>query len=153
MAGTNPAFNASKVRDALRTAMGIGAPSNPDDQITFRWTPSKTAMGPADPAGIPYDLHSRAASTSSLPDVKVPAGARLTASAPVDTQIGEFDPTKLVLTVLDEDYAQIQGADKVLYCGNTYDIEFAYAEGLFDMTSWTIICRTPTPGAHKIVGS
>jgi hypothetical protein len=153
MAGSNPSFDASAVRTALRTAMTMGAPGNPVDQVTFRWTPTKTpTQAPTDPSGVPYDF-SAGALVTGPPDVQIPAAVRFTPGAIADTNVGEFDPTKLVLEVLDEDFVLVTGADTVLYNQISYQIDYAVSQGLFDLTVWTIYCRSVSAGDHKLTAS
>jgi hypothetical protein len=152
MAGTNAGFDAAAVRTALRTAMTMGAPGNPVDQVTFRWTPAKSTQAPTDPGGIPYD-YTASVTVTPKADVLIPAGVRFTPSTSYDTNVGEFDPSKLVLEVLDEDYVKVQGADTVLYNQIAYEVEFTVSQGLFDLTVWTVYCRSSIAGDHRVRNS
>jgi hypothetical protein len=150
MAGTNPSFSASTVRAALRLAMTMGAPTKVADQVTFRWTAAKTAQVPSDPAGVPYDLTVSATPALTPPDTVIPVSVRFSAAAAIDTRLGEFDPSRLVLEVIDEDYAKVIGADRILFNQNEYTIDFVETEGLFDLTMHRIYARSASTGAHNV---
>ncbi len=130
--------------------MTLGLPTNQADWPTFRWTPVQSASGPVDPNGIPYDLTS-SATVKRKADVQVPCAIRYSAGQVSDTPLGEFDTTKPVLTILDTDYAQVVGADKVLLGGTVYQVSFvAPPEALYDLGVYTVYLEADSTGDHKL---
>lgn len=143
MASTNPAFNAANFRNVIRTTMTMGLPGATADRATFRWTTQHT-YAKHDSAGVPFDLSASPVTTTTHADVQVPVAWEFQAlrAASSDNAIGEFDTARAVLTLLDEDYALVAGADLVLLGQNTYDIEFvAPPIGLFEVTVYQLYCR------------
>lgn len=142
MAGSNSAFDATAFRTAIRSAMTMGLPGTTSERATFRWTPDKT-FATADGAGKPYSWGATPTTTTTHADVQVPVAVEFSArpAGSLSTVMGEFDTSRAVITVLDEDYADIVGADLVLLGGNTYEIEFVGPPmGLFDVTVYQLFC-------------
>jgi hypothetical protein len=132
MAGSNAAFDSGLFRDRIRFAMTMGAPTNPAEQVTFMWNPDRTFDG-ADPAGVPYDLRGTPTSDSTKDPVVVPVAVQWQAGGETGTDLGSFDSTKAVLTILDQDYDLVKDADYVLIGGHEYDIESRIVLGIFDV--------------------
>lgn len=142
-------FNASRFRTAIRNTMTMGMPNANADKATFRWTPRNT-YNPQDPEHDPYTFTQAAINTWSHADVVVPVAWEFSArpSASLETTVGEFDMSRVVITMLDVDFATISGVqatpvlpDLVLLGGNTYIIEFvAPPVGLFDVDVYQIYC-------------
>lgn len=140
MAGTQQGFDAAGFRDAIRFAMNMGLPETESERATFRWNPART-FTTDDPAGLPYDWTDTPATETVHADVQVPVAIEFgaQAAAGTDTPVGQIDTSRAVLTVLDEDYQQIVGANEVVLGGNTYDIDFvAPPLGLFEVTVYQI---------------
>lgn len=154
MAGLSSSIDTAAIRTLLRQTMLIGAPPNPADGVTFRWSTQQTAAGPTDPTGVPYDFTSTPASVVTQPDVQVPCSVRYTAGQYAETPLGDFDTTRPVLTLMDVDYLAVQGADKVLIGGQVYSIAYvAPPEGLYDLTVWTIYLEADSTSDHKLTRS
>lgn len=143
MAGTDPRFNATQFRDAIHFAMNMGMPNKTADKATFRWTVKKD-YAQEDAGGVPFDLTSSPIAVQAHPDVIVPVAWEFSAR-PSQSQIGvigEFDSTRVQITILDTEYVQVQGADTVIMGGNTYDIQFvAPPIALFEVDVFTIYCQ------------
>lgn len=134
------AFNEDEFRDAIRFAMNMGLPDNDSMRPTFRWKVDRT-NAIADPAGDPYVWSEVPTAIVTHDDVQVPVAVEFTArkSAAEGGPFGEIDVSRVTLTLLDEDFDQIAGADQVILTGNTYDIAMvAPAQGLFGVTVWTV---------------
>lgn len=149
MAGTTDpraaGFVASEVRDALRFAMNMGLPETPSERVTFRWSSDKQ-YNVADNAGNPYDFTATPAVNNSRPDVQIDAAVEFMAATAMvsetGTVFGGFQTPSAVITVLDEDYPSVEGADKVLLGGDTFNVVYvAPPIGLFDMTIYQIHAR------------
>ena len=140
MAGTNPGFNAAAFRTAIIDAMTMGLPSETQDRATFRWNKERT-FNTVDPAGTPYDLTAAPLTDTTPDDVLIPCAVEFSArpAGSLDTTVGEFDTSRVVITVLDEHYPQVEGADGVLLGQNTYEIQFvAPPIGLFEVTVYQV---------------
>ncbi len=140
MAGSHPAFDPAAFRSAIKDVMNMGLPSATEDRATFRWSAQKT-FSKSDSAGAPLDFTVAPVSTVTHADVQVPVAwefqNRLTDSA--SNSVGQFDESMVKLTLLDEHFALIQGADIVLLGQNEYVIQFVEPpQGLFEVTIYTI---------------
>jgi hypothetical protein len=142
MAGTDAGFDATEFRDAIRFAMRMGAPEDPSERATFRWTKQQT-FAVADVGGSTYDWSATPASTTQHPDVQVDVAVEFSArpAATRDEAAGQFDESRVTLTLLDEDYANVRGASEVILGGNTYNIDFVGPPmGLFEVTVYSVFC-------------
>lgn len=136
-------FNAARFRSAIRNVMTMGLPNSTAEQATFRWTPVRT-FDPESPAHDPYGWTQTATSTTTHADVIVPVAVELSSrpTGSVETSLGEFDVTWAKLTVLDTDFAFVDGADQVILGGGTYEIQFVEPpQGLFEVTIYTVHAR------------
>ncbi len=143
MAGTPPAgWDADLFRTSVRFAMVMGQPNAPAQPVTFRWTaaPTYAGVGAADASGRPFNWSATPTTPGTHEDVVVPVAVKFAGTATGDdTSLGELDDSRAVLTLLDEDYAQIVDADIVVIGGKTYTrMGIAVPEGLFDVTVWTM---------------
>ena len=143
MAGSNPAFDAGAFRTAIRDAMNMGLPANVSERATFKWNVERT-FNTADPAGNPYDWGTTPATTTTHPDVQIPVAVEYTSRASESgaNAIGQFDPSRVTLTILDEDYALVEGANEVLLGGNSYLVRYvAPPLGLFEVTVYQVFAE------------
>lgn len=143
MAGSDPGFNAAAFRDAIHFAMNMGLPNATNERATFKWSPSST-YDQNDPNFRPYDWTSNPITTDSHDDVQIPVAAEFGlrgGAGSGDTVVGKFDQARVILTVLDTDYTEVEGADQVLLGENTYYVDFVEPPiGLFDVTIYRIHC-------------
>lgn len=143
MVGTHPAFDPARFRQAIRSTMIMGTPTNTAEQATFRWNPQRD-YAIDDPADNPYDWTSTPTTDTLTADVQVPVAVEFSArpAGSTQTQMGEFDTSRAILTILDEDYALIKDADLVLLGGNAYAIQFVSPPmGLFSVTVYQMFCE------------
>lgn len=135
-------FNASEFKDAIKFAMHMGLPESEAERATFRWDVERT-FAVADAGGIPFDKNVDPVSEVSHDDVQVDVAVEFSnvRGQDITTSVGQFTAAHAVITVLDEDYALIQGANTVLLGGNTYDINFVRPPvGLFSVTVYQMDC-------------
>ena len=135
-------FDAAAFRDSIQFAMNMGLPETESERVTFRWTPEKDYTI-EDPGGNPYDYTATPTNTVAPADVQVNAAVEFVTRTTLSggTAVGEFNTPRAVITLLDVDYADVEGADKVLLGGNTYYVDFvAPPIGLFDVTIYQIHC-------------
>jgi hypothetical protein len=135
------AFDAAAFRDAIRFAMDMGLPETTADRATFKWTPVKTYAN-ADTGGRPYKLTEAAASTTTHSDVQIPVGWQFVPTRvgnEQQTAMGSFDNDRVIMTILDEDYDQVKGADICVLGGDDYIVDYvAPPDGLFEVTIYTL---------------
>lgn len=135
-------FSADEFRSGIRAAMNMGLPENEADRATFLWTTTRT-FSAADSSGTPFDFTEEPIKTVKKDPVQVPVAVEFTGrGSSGGTPVGTFHTPRVTITVLDEDYAQIEGADEVKLGGNTYAIDFvAPPIGLFEVTVYQLYCR------------
>lgn len=140
MAGSNPSFNAANFRTQIKATMRMGLPTNVADQATFVWEAVKTYAND-DPNANPYNLAQAPTTSSQHANVRVDVAVEMLGNDLTDTSVGQINNQHARITVLDEDYAQIVGATKVLLGQNTYEINFVSPPiGLFEVTVYQMDC-------------
>lgn len=127
----------------MHFVMQMATPTQVNERVTFKWNVEKT-YAHADPAGRPYAWNQTPSVVTAHDDVQVdcviefsarPAGSR-------DTPFGQFDTSRAVISLLDDDFPTIQGANTAVINGNTYDIQFVGpAITLFDMDMYQLFCE------------
>lgn len=140
MASTHPSFNPAVFREAIRDTMLMGMPNATTERVTFRWSPESTYTS-IDTGGIPYDATESPTTTETHPDVLVPVALEFAArpAGSMETSMGEFDTSRIVITILDVDWDEVVGADQVIIDEATYDIQFvAPPIGLFEVTVYQV---------------
>lgn len=103
-------FNPDEVRAGLRLAMTVGLPTSQGDQPIFFMPATVTGDGThaLDQQGVPFTPGYR-------PTRVVPTGVRVPCAVEYhDTEgrpeaFGVMAPARVVLTLLDQDYAQVEG--------------------------------------------
>lgn len=142
MAGSSPLFDADLFRSQIRATMTMGLPGNVADRATFRWR-SDTTYSSEDSANKPWLWTETPATNVVHGDVQVPVAMEIMRTAEQDgTSVGDFEAVRVILTLLDVDYAQVVGADVVLLGRNVYNIDFLEPPiGLFDVTVYRFHLR------------
>lgn len=138
--GFGSGFDPDAFREAIRATMTMGLPETVSERATFRWKTERT-YDVEDQKHNPYSWDDTPATELAYDDVRVPVAVEFSSGYGVagGTTIGQFDATRVVITVLDVDYALIEGADLVLLGGNTYNIDYiAPPVGLFEVTVYMI---------------
>lgn len=134
------AFSEDKFRDAIRFVMQMGAPETEEERATFVWNAEKT-YNIADPAGRPYEWNTTPETVVTHEPVQATCSVEFTPrkSASTGTPVGDIDESRAKITLLDEDYETVIGADQVILGLNTYNITLvAPPEGLFGVTTYTL---------------
>lgn len=140
MAGSNPAFNPNEFRTNIINTMNMGLPTDTSLRPTFRWRTERT-YSVADPGGNPYDFTAPATSTTAHADVQIPCAVQFVSTRTNDegTVFGVFNSPRVILTVLDTHFPDVDGATEVVLGGNTYQIEYVEPPiGLFEVTVYQI---------------
>lgn len=119
MAGSVPGFNADEVRRGLRFAMNVGLPVLAEEQPTFFFPREASADSPADQDEVPFGVTGRR--TLAPPrTVRVPCAIEYFDNVGKIENFGVIVPTKLELTLLDQEYVQIKGFQYVVIGGSRY---------------------------------
>lgn len=141
MSGTNSGFDAAEFRSSIQDAMLMGLPNSSSDMPTFLFEESSPVypLGTAlDENGRPYDLTIKPTSTP-LANVKIKCAVEYGGQNSQNLEsVGEFDETKAILTVLDEDYELVKEADYVLLGTDRYQIRYRTVIGLFNVDVWRL---------------
>lgn len=138
MAGADAGFNAAEFRDAIHFAMEMGAAPEADEQVTFHFASTLTYNVPADGAHVPFDPSATVTSAAPSP-VQVPCAVEYFDAENQPSSFGLMAPSRLSITLLDEDYAQVKHADYVIAHGDRYNYRRTEPpSGLFDVGLYTM---------------
>lgn len=133
MAGTDPGFNAAEFRDAIHFAMQMGAAPDEAEQVQFGFASVLTFNGTADGDNVPFDPAATVTSVAP-PLVHVDCAVEYFDAENQPTNFGLMAPTRLAITLLDEEYDQVKEASYVLVHGDRYDYRRTQPpQGLFDV--------------------
>lgn len=141
-AGFGRSFNPARFREAIRATMIMGTPNAVEDRATFEWDVERT-FEVADARSNPYSWDADPETEESTEPVQVPVVVDFASSYGVSggTSMADFDATRATVMLLDEDYAKVVGAKRILLGGATYDIDYwAPPQGLFEVTIHTAYC-------------
>lgn len=135
MAGPAPAgFNAARVREGIRRAMRMGSPNQTADKATFVFSRDVDVDGPVDPVGVPYDVAEPAVADTTPDDiVKDVVAVELGGPGGRETSFGRLEENEAVLTIFDEDYADVATAVAVRLGGDLYHIDSKEVVAMFDI--------------------
>lgn len=144
MAGSDPRFDPNVFRTNIRFAMRMGMPEDATKGVTFRFGKTKTWPSGAalDQDGNPFDPTLSAIVTEPDP-VQIPVGVEFSQASPEELPVGQFVGSKVVLTMLDEDYEEVKLAKEVTIDGDDYIIRYEEPPiGLFDVTVHRFVCTS-----------
>lgn len=119
MAGSLPGFNADEVRAGLRLAMNVGLPPVVEEQPTFFMPREVTTTGAADESGVPFSPVNK---RTQAPPVsrRVPCAVEYFDNQGKIENFGVIVPSKVEITLLDEDYVKVKGFEYVVIGGNRF---------------------------------
>jgi|SRR6478736_6275391 len=144
-----PGFNADEVRNGIRLAMRVGLPPVEADRPLFIWDTPPEVEADEDTSGIPFAWDAAPATPTAAPK---PPRREECAIEYID-ETGELRPfgptasTRLVLTLLDEEYERVRGFSRVIIGGNEYVYERTAAPlGLNTIGIWQVHVRTDDEG-------
>lgn len=103
---------ADDIRDVLLRAMVMGMPEEVEHRATFWFVPDLVVDGPVDHAGQPVDWSSPVVSGGPRSEqviCTVEFSAPIGRQASVDTAVGQFTPSTLVLTFFEEQFETVRG--------------------------------------------
>lgn len=143
MAGSSPDFNANAFRTAIQSVFTMAAAPLPSDQIKFYfpstlvYTESGIDTG-VDSIGVPFNPQSTVVRTQPDP-VSVPCGIEYLDKSGQTTVFGDVIPATVQVTLLDEDYAKVQGCAYIVLHGEKYKyVHTVPPSGLFDVGLFTL---------------
>lgn len=138
MAGSDPGFSSTDFKSAIRAAMNMGAPTDTSLQVTFL-VPGTAAYADEDRNANPYDWSSTPTSSTPASQIQVPCAVEWAAGGTEGTPAGIFDTSKVIVTLLDDDYATIEGVTEMLIGDRHYSVVAQTPPmGLFDVTIYQI---------------
>jgi hypothetical protein len=132
VAGTAPGgFDAAAFRAGIHTAMVMGAPVDDADAATFCFPATVTYDRPVDADNLPFDPGAQVTRVPR-PPVRVPVAVEYRDETEQLVNFGYVTPAYAVITLLDEDYAQVTGCEYVLLRGSKFRYQStAYPQALF----------------------
>lgn len=150
MAGTDSRFDAAAFRTAIRFAMNMGLPDATEQRATFKWNTERT-FGASDASGNPWSWTQTAATTVTYDDIQIPVAVEYRAGPAAAERLGDLEASKAVLTILDEDFADLTAdrpfPNQVQLGSSLFDIQFVEPPtGLFDVTIYSIHCESVDEG-------
>jgi len=119
VAGSSTRFNAAGFRTAIRSVMEMGAPPKVEDRLTFHFDRTTAISGSTDSEGVPFDP-AASMEVTTKPDLRVPCAVEYVNATDEPTRFGVVVPTRLKVTLLDEDYARVKDASSVTMGGDRY---------------------------------
>lgn len=120
MAGDILSFGeAEEFRAGIRLAATIGLPPEEADQPAFQLPATVTNTTPADDEDVPFDPAARP-TVVTPPLVRVPCAVEYLDAAGKVVSFGIIQPSRALLTFLDEDYAKVKGFEWVVLGGDKY---------------------------------
>lgn len=130
MAGSSPDFNLAEFNANIRAAMEMGATLAEEDRATFHFpeTGTSTHRSEDDVPWNPAVVQDRAGKDP----VVVPCAVDYEEPADQDTRLGLIRPTRLSITLLEDDYRAIEGCSHVVYGGERYEYRATQVGALFD---------------------
>lgn len=141
MAGPDPTgeFNADETRAELRETMLMGLPNDVALRPTF-YFPTDDSFAKASLSGDPWDWE--ASPLENDPDrapVRAPCAVEVEGSAIELNAVGQFNPQRAVLTILDVDWNKVGGFHEMTMGGAVYRYsKLIQIIGLFDMDTYIV---------------
>jgi hypothetical protein len=140
MAGTVPGFNPDEVRAGLRLAMTVGLPPVEADQPTFYFPREASTTGSADEDEMPFDITKKRVLEPPR-FVRVPCAIEYFDNQGKIENFGLIVPSKVELTLLDQEYAKVKGFEYVVIGGSRFWYSrTATPAGLVSIGVFTIYC-------------
>lgn len=141
-------FDADEFRDGIWTAMAVGLPPELEDQPAFVTpAPIFDTGDERDSDGISFDWAKPRARNGKDVVTQVPCAIEYTDMDGKIVNFGMVAASKVVLTLLDNDYELVKGFGYVVIGGNKYSYERTEPPiGMVDVTIWRVHCRTDDEG-------
>lgn len=144
MAGTNAGFNAAEFRDGIHLAMQMGAALDAGERVTFHFPTTVTNAAPADGAAVPFDP-TATPTKATTPPVQVDCAVEYFDAENQPTSFGLLAPSRLAITLLDEEYEQVKGCAYVVVHGDRYNYRRTEPpSALFDVGLYVMHFTSPS---------
>lgn len=134
------------LRETLRQTMVMGLPSVVADRPTFYFDGEQT-YDPSDTEGSPWDWEQGADTDTAKDPVQVLCAyefySPLGRQGSFQTEVGEFNPTTVVLTMFEDEFAAVQGFTYMKIGPSTQDWYFRHYKpgiALNDLDVYQITC-------------
>lgn len=127
MAGKVSGFDPAGFREGIRFAMNLGAPPEVSLRATFFFPKAMTADVPLDSSGAPY-APAEVDVAEVKPPVQRPCGIEDASGAPTNTHLGKYGDA-IVVTLLDEDFAAVNGFEFLVISGLRYNYDYEMLPG------------------------
>ena len=138
MAGSNAGFNGAEFREAIHLAMEMGAAVDSAERVTFHFPSQLVYNAAVDGANVPFDPAATVTNTTPTP-VQVPCAVEYFDAENQPTSFGLIAPSRLSVTLLDEDYSKVKGCAFVVVHGDRYNYRRTEPpSGLFDVGLYTL---------------
>lgn len=133
MAGSNPAFPADEFRAAIQFVYTMAEAPLAADQIAFYGASTLVYNAPVDDEDVPFDPRSTVIRQPAVP-VHVPCGIEYFDAQGQEIVFGTVTPTRIAVTLLDEDYVQVKDSTYCVVGGDKYVYRTTEPpSGLFDV--------------------
>jgi hypothetical protein len=143
-------FDADSVRDGLRLAMQVGLPPVTADQPAFhmpREFEPEPEPGSVDQEGVPFDPTYRPTKTPRRIVRNIACGLEYQDAAGKLVNLGTIVPAKVVITLLDTEYAKVKGFEFVTIGGIRYFYHHTETpSGLLSVGIWRVHCNSEDEG-------
>lgn len=144
MAGSNAGFDADGFRDNIRLAMAMGAAPDVENQVAFHFPSQLVYNASADGAHVPFDPAATITRTEP-PPVRVDCAVQYVDEENQPSSFGLLAPSRLIITLLDEEYAKVKHCSYVVAQGDRYDYRRTEPpSGLFDVGVFTMHFTSPS---------
>jgi hypothetical protein len=138
MAGANADFNATEFRNQIKFAMQLGAAPEASEQVYFHFASTLVYNTPTDGANVAFDPAATVTNTTPAP-VQVDCAVEYFDAENQPTSFGLLAPSRLAITLLDDDYDQVKDCSYVVIHGDRYDYRRTEPPGgLFDVGVYTM---------------
>lgn len=143
MAGEIAGFDAALFRTNIRNTMVMGTPVPVAERPTFHFPPGRVVYPVGtklDSEGRPIDPRIKGVAAPTTP-IQVACAVEFAADSTNNTQLaGTFWASRATITLLDTEYAQVQGAIEVDLAARRYIIQELAETGLGPVTVYTLLC-------------
>lgn len=141
-------FDSEAFREGIHIAMSVGLPPELSDQPTFVTPAPVVDTGvDRDESGVAFDWQEPRTKAAADTATQVPAAIEYFDADGQLANFGSMSASKVVITLLDEDYELVKGFSYVIIGGNKYTYERTEPPlGMVDVAIWRIHCRTDDEG-------
>ena len=142
-----PDFDAAGFREGIRLAMTVGLPTETAAQPVFFMPTEFTPTAYTDQEGVPLNPAYRPTAPTPTTKTGVDCAIEYVDSAGKIESFGVLVPSKVILTLLDEEYEQVKGFSYVAIGGTKYFYRSTETPlGLVSVGIWRVHCVADDEG-------